>query len=268
MVKNFKHILQVLFLFAFVSCEQIDIIENDLPYIETVVVKAELEGNNVFTGVSFTRTLPHNQVYTIEKAELKDVITYLQVDGKRIIPLAYTKDGIYKSSEDIIIETGKSYELFAKWNGTQIYSKTYVPLEPQAQRASIAGGYLNGSILANKDEVIGTTWIIAYTASSISDEAAEFYELKTAKSDKPENVLIRTTDIPIKYQPYQYHSRYYMRFYSFDKQFLEYFKTKNGNEPIENVFAQGASTVVWNVHGNNVIGLFIGFTKSKIIKAE
>jgi len=252
----------------FVSCEQESVLENDLPYEEYVVVRAQLEGNKTFDGITFTKTLPHDESYDVTKAELKDVFAYLQIDGFRIIPLQYKGNGNYKSIENIIIETGKTYELFAKWNGRQIYAKTYVPKEPDVQNARINGSYLNGTAVISDSEVIAATWLIAYSTTSITAEAESFYEVKSSTSDEPQNVSVRTIDLPDQYRSLQYRNRYYIRFYSFDKQYADYFKTQNGNEPIENIFAQGASTIVWNVIGDKTIGLFIGVTKSGLIKAE
>jgi hypothetical protein len=250
------------------SCEQESLIENNLPYEEYVVVRAQLEGNEVFEGVSFTKTLPHTQEYNIQDAELKDVTAYLVVDGIRIIPLSYLKDGIYKPPELFKIETGKNYELFARWNDKQIYAKTLVPSEPTVQQAYAAGSYFTSEVLADNREALAATWIIAYSENSISAEANDFYEVKTTDSDIPINTLVRTTDLPDQYRQFQYHDRYYVRIYSFDKQYKDYFETKNGNMPIENIFAQGASTINWNIEGDKSIGLFIGFTKSKLIKVR
>ncbi|RJP72607.1 MAG: DUF4249 family protein [Ignavibacteriales bacterium] len=254
--------------FAFFSCEEEAVIENTLPYEEYVVVRAKLEGNEIFEGVSFTKTLPHDEQYDISKAELNDVFAYMIIDGVRVIPLKYTANGIYKPVENLVIETGKTYELYAKWNGKQIYAKSYVPQEPDVLNARINGSYLNGEITITNKEVAGATWLIAYSATSVTDEAEEFYEVKTSASEDQQNISVRTTDLPDKYRTLQYRNRYYVRFYCFDKQYADYFKTKDGNKPIENIFAQGASTIVWNVQGEKTIGLFIGMTKSKLIKAE
>jgi hypothetical protein len=263
----FKSLLILPALF-FTSCEQESVIENSLPYEEYVVVNAQLEGNEVFKGISFTKTLPLDVTYNIKDSELKDVDAYLQIDGIRIIPLKYTTDGIYKPSENITIQTSSTYELFARWKGRQIYAKTIVPEQPDAQRARINGIYLNGEVSVSEQEVIGATWIIAYSQNSISAEADNFYEIKNPATNNAENISVRTIDIPEKYRQIQYRSRYYMRFYAFDKQYGDYFKTQNGNQPINNIFAQGASTIVWNVTGEKTIGLFIGYTKSIMIKAE
>ncbi len=268
MKKNIKILLIIISAILLSSCEEESVIENDLPYDEYVVVRAQLEGNVIFEGVSFTKTLPHNETYDITKAELKDVFAYLLVDGKRVFPLQYTEKGIYKPLDDITIETGKSYELFAKWNGRQIYANTYVPNMPDIKSARVNGSYLNGSALISSKEVLAATWLIAYSSTSITEEAESFYEVKSSTSDEPQSVLVRTTDMPDQYRSLQYRNRYFIRLYSFDKQYAEYFKTKDGNEPIENIFAHGASTIVWNVVGDKTLGLFIGVTKSDLVKAE
>lgn len=266
-----KFLIKYLFIllpFIFISCEEESVIENDLPYEEYVVVRAQLEGGKTFEGVSFTKTLPHSETYNIDDAELKDVFAYLRIDSTRIIPLAYKSDGIYKPQEGIVIENDKTYELFASWNGKNIYAKTYVPNVPDVQNARISGSYLNGEAIISNNEVLAATWLIANSSTSITDEAENFYEVKSLTSNVPQSVSVRTMDLPDEYRSLQYRNRYYLRFYAFDKQYADYFKTQSGNEPIENIFAQGASTIVWNVIGDKTIGLFIGVAKSNVIKAE
>ena len=63
-----------LLIFILTSCENIDVIESDLPYEEFVVVRAQLESGSESWAVSFTKTLPLNVEYTIERAELTDVL--------------------------------------------------------------------------------------------------------------------------------------------------------------------------------------------------
>ena len=266
--KKFIKYFIVAFSFINISCEQESLIENNLPYEEYVVVRAQLEGDEVFGGVTFTKTLPHTQVYNIKDAELTDVTAYLVVDGIRIIPLSYTKDGIYRPPELFRIESGKYYELFARWNGKQIYAKTLVPAEPDVQQAYVAGSYFTCEVLADNKVALASTWLIAFSENSITAEADDFFEVKTTESEIPLNIQVRTTNLPDQYRQFQYHDRYYVRVYSYDKQYKDYFETKNGNMPIENVFAQGASTIKWNVQGDKTIGLFIGFSKSKMIKVR
>jgi hypothetical protein len=141
-------------------------------------------------------------------------------------------------------------------------------LEPEVQEAYAAGSYFTTEVLADQTEAFAATWIIAFSENSITAEADDFYEVKTTESDIPVTTLVRTTDLPDQYRQYQYHDRYYVRVYSFDKQYKEYFETKNGNKAIENIFAQGASTVNWNIEGDKTIGLFIGFTKSRMTKVR
>jgi hypothetical protein len=55
-----------------------------------------------------------------------------------------------------------------------------------------------------------------------------------------------------------------MEIYSFDKAYLKYYNSKGNQQIINNTFIQGGGSVVWNVFGDDVIGLFIGVAKSKI----
>ena len=56
-----------------------------------------------------------------------------------------------------------------------------------------------------------------------------------------------------------------MQIYSFDRSFDAYFKTKTQNEEINNPYVQGSGSTVWNVKGDNVIGMFLGLNKSDFI---
>ena len=60
----------------------------------------------------------------------------------------------------------------------------------------------------------------------------------------------------------------YAQVYSFDVQYLNYFKSKNNNQPSDNVFAQGGDQIAWNVIGDHVIGLFMGDAAVKFIKVN
>ena len=48
--------------------------------------------------------------------------------------------------------------------------------------------------------------------------------------------------------------------YAWDKSYKKYFETKDNNKPIDDIFSQSGGSINWNVTGNNVIGMFIGFS--------
>ena len=80
-LKIFFLIISLFFLYLISGCENVDVINPQVDYQEYIVVRAELRAYNPFEGVSFTKTLPLDMNYDIKKAELKDVIAYLKIDG-------------------------------------------------------------------------------------------------------------------------------------------------------------------------------------------
>ena len=249
-------------MFLIFGCENVDVITPELNYTEKIVVRAELKAYSVFTGVTFTKTLPLNEVYEIQNAELKNVSAYLRIDGIRIVTLRYSNDGVYLPLDDLNISPGDTYELFAEVNGTLIYSKTKIPLLPTIVSASLKGDrVIEVNIKPRSGEVYGAAWEI-YNASSgnLIDEATDFKTIFQPNDLEisANELSLDTKDIPEEYLTSYYSSSLYASVYAFDKQYLNFFKTKNNNQPTENIFAQGGDKISWNVEGKNVIGLFIG----------
>lgn len=56
-----------------------------------------------------------------------------------------------------------------------------------------------------------------------------------------------------------------IQLFTFDKKFTEYFKTKKYSQSITNSYGQGGGPVTWNLQGKNVIGLFIGYSKTQLL---
>ena len=65
-------------------------------------------------------------------------------------------------------------------------------------------------------------------------------------------------DLPAQYRTNNYSYLWYLRVYAYDLPYLKFFKTRNNNQPVSDVFSQGGDQIIWNVYGNNAIGLFIG----------
>ena len=267
-MKSFLKSITLILCIQLLSCEQIDVIENEVPYDPIVVVRAQLIAGKNFEGVKFTKSLPHNVVYTIEKAELKNVTAYLRINEARIIPLKYFSNGLYLPSEPHTIGEGQVYELFAKWGENQIYAKTKIPNTPSVRSAKVIGNYLQGEVLADQGEVYGATWVVAENMNVIYSEAENFFELEMNNIPEAALIPVRTEEIPRLYQTSYFRKRYFIRIISFDEPYLDYFKTQNVNDPIEDIFAQGAGSVIWNVQGTKTIGMFIGMAKSELIKAN
>ncbi len=253
------------------GCENVKVITPEITYQEFIVVRAELKAYNVFEGVSFTKTLPLNETYDIKKAELKNVMAYLKINGIVIIPLHYSHDGVYMPGDNISIRPGYTYELFAEVNNTTIYSVTKVPQTPVVLSAVYKDNrFFEISLTPNAGEVYGAAWQIYNPASgNLLAEASDFRTITEAKPNEINNSLtVNTKDLPPEYSTGSYGSFMYAEVYAFDSQYLKYFKSKNNNQPTGNALAQGGDLIAWNVQGDHVIGLFIGLAVKNYVKVK
>ncbi|MGE5457434.1 MAG: DUF4249 family protein [Methanococcaceae archaeon] len=269
---NFKAIIWCVFLLVCsMGCEQTQTLEPESEFKEKIVVFANLTEGVIFTGVTFTRTLPLNTVYDIKNAELINVTAYLKINGLRIIPLHYTKEGIYLPQNVLSISSGDTYELFATYNGQSIYSKTTIPGTPVVTNSSlIADKFIEASVIPKDNEVYGAVYIISgNTPGTVIASAPDFYEIiYPSKINRPPEIILRTVDIPEVYRTDSYKAKTYLRVKAFDKQYYDYYKTRSGNQQVNNSFTQGGGQVLWNVYGRNVIGLFIGSSEGSLIKPK
>ncbi len=253
------------------GCENVDIISPDVSYQEYIVVRGELKAYSPFEGVTFTKTLPLEESYDIKKAELKNVTSYLRVNGNRIITLRYLKNGLYAPLDTILIEPGSTYELFAQYNNTAIYSITKVPQQPRITSASLLDNrFIEVTVLPNANEVYGAGWEIYNSATNnLYDESTDFQTIfQPQPNDLGSAFAVDTKDLPENYTSGGYNNLLYAEVYAFDSPYFNYFKSKNNNQPSDNIFAQGGDQVSWNVYGDHVIGLFIGVAIVKYIKAN
>ena len=270
-MKNLVLILSTLLLFYILGCENVKVISPDINNQEYIIVRAELKANLPFEGVTFTKSLPLDVNFDIKKAELKNVDAYLRVNGIQIITLHYLQDGLYVPVSTFLIQPGATYELFAKYNNSSIYSITKIPQPPRIISASIMDNWsIEVTVRPNEDEVYGAGWEI-YNAGTenLLDESKDFQTIVQPDPNDPgSNLLVFTKVLPDKYISGNYNNLIYAQVYSFDSPYLNYFKTKNNNQPSENIFAQGGDLVSWNVQGDHVLGLFIGLAAVKYIKVN
>lgn len=252
------------------GCENVDVISPDVGYGEYIVVRSELKAYSLFAGVTFTKTLPLDENYDIKKAELKNVTAYLRVNGIRIITLRYLRDGLYAPLDSIPIVPGYTYELFAQYNNTNIYSITKVPKLPTVTSASIINNkFIEVTVRPNTGEVYGAGWEIYNAATKeLYDESTDFQSIvQPQPNDMGSDLSVDTKDLPENYTS-GYGNLMYAEVYAFDSPYFDYFKSKNNNQPSENVFAQSGDQVSWNVYGDHVIGLFIGLAVVKYVKVN
>jgi len=253
-----KYLFIIPFVFIFVSCEKTQIVESDVPYHNYIVVNSKLEAESLFTGVTFTKSLPIGIPYDIKATELKDVSAYIMINGVQVIPLHYLQDGVYMPLYEFLIQPGNTYELFAEWEGTIIYSITKVPFAPEINNVSFnaGGNNLQANIKAHAGEVYGAIWVIG---SGIA-KASTFPNLSIPDTGAT-TINVITSGVPDQYIGSNYNGMRNIQVFSYDRQYTAYYNSMKVNVPLGNAFLQNGGTTGWNVLGNNVIGMFIGVGK-------
>lgn len=255
-----KYLIAVLLGFSFFGCEKDQIVDVSEIYKEKIVVRAELVKDSLFQGVKITKTLPINDTYSEDTGELVDFTGYLRINNYQIVPLHYTADGIYKPLYKLLIKGNSKYELIANGNGKQFYAQTFVPDTALVRQVYYKDGvFIEARITPNSNYAYGATW--AVIGDYIIDEADDFFDI-VEPIDNNIQISVQTKEIPEKYR---LRSSTGMIVYTFDNEFSSYFKSKQNSQPIKNVFGQGGGPISWNVVGEDVIGIFIGYTKSDFL---
>jgi len=264
-----NNIISVLVFISF-SCENIDVADTKLEFKEKIVVRAELISDSTFAGVLFTRTLPVDEQYDLTKAEIKDAVSYLKINGVQIVPLHYSGNGLYKPLYDLKFFSGSTVELFGHVKGKSVYSKTLIPESSAINNTMREGKYILASVSPKPDEVYGARWLVYSSGNNnLIDAAGEFHSIiGQVNYNSFENIIVRTSDIPENYLSVPYIDRTFIEVYSFDKAYLEYYKSSSNNQIVNNTFTQGGGAVAWNVFGEDVIGLFVGISKGNRIKVN
>jgi hypothetical protein len=263
-MKNFIIILFVCLSF-FIGCENEELLNPDFSYQQKLVIQCQFSEDSNFPGVSVTRTLPLDVEFDITLAEITNATLYLRLNGYQIIPLHYIENGLYKPLYDFRPIEGDHYELYGEWNEYNFYALSKVPIKPVVKNVNFnsSGFYGEADVVTSKDEVYAAIWAVD---QGTFQTANDFYSVSVPSTDTSINsIRVRSAEYPAEYQASSYNGRRYIRVYSFDQSFDAYFNTKTQNEEINNPYVQGSGSTLWNVEGENVIGMFIGVSKSSFI---
>lgn len=271
-MKKVLYIICISILISLIGCENVSVVNPDLNYKEYIVVRAELVAGEDFTGVKLTRTQPLNQQYDSSSAAITSNVTaYLKVNGVQVIPLHHAGNGIYLASARMPIISGYTYELFAEVGNTGIYSFTRIPQKPTVVSAQVVNDSIfQANVQSETNAVYGAVWEI-YNGSvgQVIDSAPDFKEIvQNTDVYKTEPIPVNTLALPTQYRSGNYSNLWYVRVYAYDTAYLKFFRTRNNNQPVSDVFSQGGDQVIWNVTGNNVIGMFIGVAKGNFVKVQ
>jgi len=261
-----KYYLLILIL-LFTACQSEDILTPEDTYEEFTVVQAEIIAGKYFPSVRFTKTLPLGIPYDINKAELKNVTSYLVKNEVQVIPLIYTSKGLYKPLYDFYVEEGETYELFAEYNKKFIYGKTIIPYAPEIKSVYYdgAGYFLSAEIKAKVNEVYCALWIISGNPPGMADD---FYTVTTPAATSLTTVGVRTSTFPDEYRSPVYSNYRYIQVFSYDKSFRNYFYSRSSGSEINDPFIQGGGAIEWNMQGDKVIGMFVGVAIGDIVKVN
>jgi len=265
MMKISKYILLLSISLLLLSCEQIDVIESSIPFQEFNIVNGRLIGDSSKVKISFTKSFPIEEDFDRDDVALKNVTAYIWSETQGIFPLKHDKDGIYYTTNELYVLQGVRYELYGEYDGNRIYSVTTVPNEPEIAEAKIEGEYLKCIVIPNPKSVYAAKY--SFTSLDSRFESlldTTFYEVTNKLVDTLNSVEVRTSNIPLAYYDNRDKYKVEIILYSFDEVYKEYFSTRENNKPIENIFSEGGGSVYWNVHGENTIGLFLGYTKTVI----
>jgi hypothetical protein len=252
------------------NCNDVSVVNPELNYKEYVVVRSKFMPYQNIEGVNISRTLPIDEPYDTNKAFIKDAIAYLKIDGVKIVPLHYFQNGYYKPYGMLSPAPGETYELFASANNTTFYAVTKIPNPPQVTNVFYSNGHLSASVKSNPNEVYGALWAIVNPFnSSVIDAGNDFLSIVGTTNNTINNYTdVNTKDIPNKYNADTYKDYRCIKVYAFDIPYLNYFNTKNNNQPVSNAFVQGGDQIIWNVLGKNVIGLFIGVAEGNYVRSN
>ncbi|MGA8264480.1 MAG: hypothetical protein WB779_08580 [Ignavibacteriaceae bacterium] len=271
-MKRIFNIVILLILFFITGCNDVSVVNPELSYKDYIVVRAELIAGEDFAGVKFTRTQPLNQQYdNTNDAITSNVTAYLKIGKVQVVPLYHAGNGMYKASDRIQIHSDSTYELFANVNGVGVYSITTVPEKPRTASANIIDkSSFRANIYTKPGAVYGAAWKIYNSVTNdVIDSAPDFKEVvQNADPFSTSTIPVNTMDLPAEYRTNNYSYLWYIRVYAYDSPYLKFFKTRNNSQPVSDVFSQGGDQIIWNVYGNNVIGLFIGAAYGDYVKVQ
>ena len=258
--KYFKILIALAAAVIINGCDKTDVVNVDTSYQEYAVVQGELYADENFNGITITRTLPLGVSYSISLAEIRNAVAYMRINGVKIIPLLYSSAGRYLPKNTLKPQAGDTYELFAEIGDKTIYSTTKIPHVPNITSASFntSGRYIETKVMPESGFVYGALW---YASEGSTGKAPDFYSIESAAGTGAASIVVRTQMLPYEYPAHNMA----VRVYAFDKEYLPYFQTKSGNEPISDSFTQSSSKINWNVRGDHVIGMFIGINKTDLI---
>lgn len=255
-----KKLFSLIIIFAALACEEIGIIEDNVPYKELYVVDGQIKPNTLNPIINFTKSIPIDDEFDISKAALSDVNAYIWSAQQGLYSLIDIGDGMYRAN-NLNVLPNSTYELYGEIEGNRIYGITKIPDYPDIVSVSIVNEHLICKVRAKKDEVYSCIYVVSTGGETgnprISIREEEFFTVE-GPANVNQVIEIKSGKVPKEYLNTS-SGILGIEVYAWDKSYKEYFKTKDNNKVIEDVFSQGGGPIKWNISGENTIGLFLGY---------
>lgn len=256
----------LLFVLIIAGCEEISVIEENIPYEEIYIINGQIIGELNTVEVTISRSFRIEDDVVKDQILIPNLTAYIFAEDQGIWPLIINEEGKYIPTDTINVIEGHNYQLFVKIDDIRIHANTYVPPAPEIIDVEIVDKYVTCKIISNENVVYGCK----YSLVSFNEAAEEvtnengFFEVSSISNNKNDPVYVRTANLPDAYFKNPSNFILSVKIYAFDSAYKSYYETRENNKPIENIFSEGGGSVYWNVTGEKTIGLFIGYTITTI----
>ena len=255
----------IILLLFLVSCTEIGVIEEGIPFEEKIVVYGRLKGGTNEITISFSKSFAIEESLNREDTAIKNLVTYLWSESQGIYPLVFDNQNNYIPYENLNVMMDTEYELHANIGSERIFARTIVPLKAEVQEIQFIEDYMTCKILPKDNIVYGCKYNIIPLNDNLNTISENtFFEISEKVENTSDVIQIRTMALPIEYLENVDSYALNLEVYSFDSDYRDYYYSRKNNKPIENIFSEGGGSVFWNVQGDNVIGMFIGYSVVEI----
>lgn len=244
------------------------------PYEEKVVIRAVLEAGKPVQGIFFTRTLSLTESYTPEKAAITDVRAEIVSDSASY-SLSYVgpvvrgniQTGFAEyAAAGLTAKPGGVYRLHGNWNGHEFWAQTRIPDSTSIRNSYMALDSSEFPLRLYKVFTIVTSKTnFVYTANY---EHANYFSASTSFGSSllkasADGEIVLTSSFATS-SPTAFRDSLYVKVFTFDEAFYDYYRTRNGGRAgnLSFIFSGGPSPVNWNAEGD-AIGIFIGMSANR-----
>jgi hypothetical protein len=259
--------------FGVLACKE-GVEPGDFPYEEKIVIRAVLEAGKPVQEIFITRTLSLTELYTPEKAAIADVKAEITIEGASY-PLSYVgpvvrgnvKTGFAEyTAVGLTAKIGGVYRLSGNWNGHEFWAQTSIPDSTNISNSYMALDSSEHSLrLYRVFTTVKSKTNFAYTANY---EHKNLFLLSTSFGSSllkasADGEIVLTSSFATN-SPSTFRDSLYVKVFTFDEAFYDYYRTRNGGRAgnVGFLFSGGPSPVNWNAEGD-AIGLFIGMSTSR-----